>query len=36
VRLLAPSGAEMTPLFVVEHGKIVLWDEIGSQQAAGH
>jgi hypothetical protein len=26
-----PSGAEATALFVVDHGKIVVWDQIGSQ-----
>ncbi len=26
-----PPGAEATALFVVEHGKIILWDQIGSQ-----
>jgi hypothetical protein len=36
VRLLAPSGAEMKALSVVEHGKIVLSEEIGSQLAVGH
>ena len=31
-----PPGAEAIALFVVEHGKIVLWDQIGSQVAIGH
>jgi hypothetical protein len=31
-----PPGAEAIALFVVEHGKIVLWDQIGSQLAIGH
>ena len=31
-----PPGAEAIALFVVEHGKIVLWDQIGSQLAVGH
>jgi hypothetical protein len=31
-----PPGAEATALFVIEHGKIVLWDQIGSQIALGH
>jgi hypothetical protein len=31
-----PSGAEAVALFVVEHGKIILWDQIGSQLAIGH
>ncbi len=26
-----PPGAEAAALFVVEHGKIILWDQIGSQ-----
>jgi limonene-1,2-epoxide hydrolase len=31
-----PPGAEAIALFVVEHGKIVLWDQLGSQVALGH
>jgi hypothetical protein len=31
-----PPGAEAIALFVVEHGKIVLWDQIGSQVSIGH
>ena len=31
-----PPGAEAIALLVVEHGKIVLWDQIGSQLAIGH
>ena len=31
-----PPGAEAIALFVVEHGKIVLWDQLGSQIAIGH
>ena len=31
-----PAGAEAVALFVVEHGKIILWDQIGSQLAIGH
>jgi hypothetical protein len=31
-----PPGAEAVALFVVEHGKIVLWAQIGSQVALGH
>jgi hypothetical protein len=31
-----PPGAEAIALFVVEHAKIVLWDQIGSQLAIGH
>ena len=31
-----PPGAEAIALFVVEHGKIILWDQIGSQIALGH
>ena len=30
------KGAEAVALFVVEHGKIILWDQIGSQVAIGH
>ena len=31
-----PPNAEAIALFVVEHGKIILWDQIGSQLAIGH
>jgi hypothetical protein len=31
-----PPGAEAIALFVVEHGKIILWDQIGSQLRIGH
>jgi hypothetical protein len=31
-----PPGAEAIALFVVEHGKIILWDQIGSQIRIGH
>jgi hypothetical protein len=31
-----PAGAEAIALFVVEHGKIILWDQIGSQLRIGH
>ena len=31
-----PPGAEAIALFVVEHGKIILWDQIGSQLQIGH
>lgn len=31
-----PPGAEAIALFVVEHGKIILWDQIGSQLPIGH
>jgi hypothetical protein len=31
-----PAGAEAIALFVVEHGKIILWDQIGSQLRLGH
>ena len=31
-----PPGAEAIALFVVEHGKIILWDQLGSQIALGH
>jgi hypothetical protein len=30
------SHAEATALFVVEHGKITLWDQIGLQLVVGH
>jgi hypothetical protein len=32
----APDGAEAIALVVVEHGKIILWDQIGSQVTLGH
>jgi hypothetical protein len=32
----APRGAEVEVIVVVEHGKIVLWDQIGSQIRLGH
>jgi len=35
-RCVDPPGAEAIALFVVEHGKIILWDQIGSQIAIGH
>ncbi len=35
-RCVDPAGAEAVALFVVEHGKIILWDQIGSQLAIGH
>jgi len=31
-----PPGAEAIAVLVVEHGKIMLWDQIGSQLAIGH
>jgi len=31
-----PAGAEAIALFVVEHGRIILWDQIGSQVRIGH
>ena len=31
-----PAGAEAIAVFVVEHGKIILWDQIGSQLRIGH
>jgi hypothetical protein len=31
-----PEGAEAMAVFVVEHGKIILWDQIGSQLRLGH
>ena len=31
-----PPSAEAIAVFVVEHGKIVLWDQIGSQIRIGH
>ncbi len=31
-----PPEAEAIALFVVEHGKIILWDQIGSQLPIGH
>jgi hypothetical protein len=31
-----PPGAEAIALFVVEHGRIILWDQIGSQIRIGH
>jgi hypothetical protein len=31
-----PAGAEATVIFVVEHGRIILFDQIGSQIALGH
>jgi limonene-1,2-epoxide hydrolase len=31
-----PPGAEAIAVFVVEHGKIVLWAQIGSQVALSH
>ena len=31
-----PPGAEAIALFVVEHSKIILWDQIGSQIRIGH
>ena len=31
-----PPGAEAIAVFVVEHGKIILWDQIGSEVAIGH
>jgi limonene-1,2-epoxide hydrolase len=31
-----PAGAEATAIFVVERGKIVLWDQIGSQIRLAH
>jgi hypothetical protein len=31
-----PAGAEAVAMLVVEHGKIVLWDQIGSQIRLGH
>jgi hypothetical protein len=35
-RCVDPPGAEAIALFVVEHGKIILWDQIGSQLRIGH
>jgi limonene-1,2-epoxide hydrolase len=35
-RCADPPGAEAIALFVVEHGKIILWDQIGSQISVGH
>jgi len=32
----APDEAEATAVFVVEGGKIILWDQIGSQIALAH
>jgi hypothetical protein len=31
-----PAGAEVIAMLVVEHGKIVLWDQIGSQIRLAH
>jgi hypothetical protein len=31
-----PPGAEAVAVLVVEHGRIVLWDQIGSQVKIGH
>lgn len=31
-----PAGAEATAILVVEHGKIILWDQIGSQVRLAH
>jgi hypothetical protein len=31
-----PRGAEAVVIVVVEHGKVVLWDQIGSQIRLGH
>jgi hypothetical protein len=31
-----PAGAEATAVIVVEDGKIILWDQIGSQIRLGH
>jgi hypothetical protein len=31
-----PPNAEVVAVFVVEHGRIVLWDQIESQLAIGH
>ena len=31
-----PPNAEAIAVLVVEHGKIMLWDQIGSQLAIGH
>jgi hypothetical protein len=35
-RCADPPGAEAIALFVIEHGKIILWDQIGSQIRIGH
>jgi hypothetical protein len=32
----APRGAEVEVIVVVEHRKIVLWDQIGSRVSVGH
>ena len=31
-----PAGAEATAMIVVEHGKVILWDQIGSQIRLAH
>jgi hypothetical protein len=31
-----PAGAEAIAILVVEHGKIILWDQIGSQVRLAH
>jgi hypothetical protein len=35
-RCADPPGAEAIALFVIEHGRIILWDQIGSQIRIGH